>query len=166
MKEAQKPDTQVTTQFSPTVYEGLRLFAEDKELDLPGAVETTVREKVRKYLDNDGRRQIDAEADLMAFVDDTVRDWREAGSWTQHVTGDVFNKIKSEKLNIYQDAIGDDPFLFGNQEKARINRRIGARVKRLLGATVVIEGGGRAKGQPSRTERALVMSYSLLKPSS
>jgi hypothetical protein len=62
----------------------------------------------------------------------------------------------------YTRAVGCDPFTFGHPEKARINKRIGALTKRLLGADVIMTGKRREKGQPSRTEKSLILSYTLL----
>jgi hypothetical protein len=158
-------EPQVTTRFSPNVYGGLRAYADRHKVDPSEAVEMIVREHVMGDADliNAERRiQVQAEAELMAFVETTVGGYQQAGNWDEHVTGHVFERIRDEKIETYTRAVGCDPFTFGHQEKARINKRIGARTKRLLGADVIMTGKHREKGQPSRTEKSLILSYTLL----
>jgi hypothetical protein len=67
-------------------------------------------------------------------------------------------------LSEYEIAVGGDPFTFGQPEKARINRRIGKRVRQNLEADVLVRNGRREKGQPSRRKKSLILSYTLLSP--
>lgn len=164
MSNAANPlEPQVTVRLAPDVFEGLTVFADREELELPDAVEVIVRDKVKHYLKAAAQRRIDAESELMEFVRDVIRDLRRTGNWNEHVTGALFKRIKAERLDVYADAVGGNAFSVRNHEKSRINRKIGARVKQLLKAEVKIEGGQRQKGQPSRAENALVLSYSLLR---
>jgi hypothetical protein len=157
-------EPQVTVRFSPNVFEGLRAYAGRHELDLSEAVETMVRQRViddADLISDEHRVQVQAEADLFAFVQMTVADYQQTG-WDEHVTGRVFERIRDQKIETYTRAVGCDPFTFGHPEKARINKRIGALTKRLLGADVIMTGKRREKGQPSRTEKSLILSYTLL----
>ena len=158
-------EPEVTVRLAPAIYKGLMMWARrEGELDLPEAVEAIVRAAVMPLVSETERLQMQAEAELMAFVDRTATAWREAGTWTEHATANMFRQIKSDCLDTYSIAVGGEPLAFGNREKGRINKRIGARVKRRLGATVAVFDGKREKGQPSRAENALILSYTLFVP--
>ena len=160
-------EPQVTVRLPPRLYRGLKRYADKRGVGLIEAIERVVRDAVAAELDGDDRRQVRAEAELLDYVDRVVGGLRDAGGWDEHVTGLVFDRIRDEALDTYAAAVGreGDPFAFGNPEKARVNKRIGTRVRHLLGAEVMLTpGGDRAKGQPSRTGKSLVMSYTLLRP--
>ncbi|HMG80312.1 MAG TPA: hypothetical protein VK591_16635 [Xanthobacteraceae bacterium] len=159
-------EPQVTVRFSPNVYVGLLAYADRNKVDPGEAVEEIVRKRVTDKNDDlisdERRTQIEEEAKLMAVVDAKVAGYQQTGKWDEHVTGRVFGQIRDEDIETYARAVGCDPFTFGHPEKARINKRIGARIKRLLGADVIMTGKRREKGQPSRTEKSLILSYTLL----
>jgi hypothetical protein len=74
------------------------------------------------------------------------------------VTKSVFEKIKDQHADIHSAAIGKD-----GKHTRRIHAGIGRRTKRKLGAEVVLVDGKRALGQPSRTEGALIKTYTRLR---
>src|SRR5208337_3201648 len=102
-------------------------------------------------------KQMEAESKVIAFVEQVAEEYRVAG-WHRDVIERVFDEIQKRSLSDYSDAIGGYPFRFGNHEKARINRRIGKRVRQLLNADVLFSGGKRQKGQPSLAKNSLIKS--------
>lgn len=160
-----RAETTMSFSASPQLQEGVQAYATAQSLTVPEALEQIVRTAVIDFAPEEGKMQMQAETEILDFVKDQALTLRDQGNWSEDVTGEIFNLIKRVKLEVYSTAIGGQPFSFGNDDKARINRKIGARIKRLLDAEVVMENGKRAKVQPSRTEDSLVMSYSRLRPS-
>jgi len=159
-------DRTVIVHFSPKTLAGLQSFAKRNKLSLPGAVEKIVVEVVKLELSKEEQEQMDAESKIIAFVEQVVDRYRTYANWDQDVIGRVFEELRdsTSALHDYEVAIGGDPFAFGQREKARINRRIGKRVRQILDADVLARGGRREKGQPTRTEKSLILSYTLLSP--
>jgi hypothetical protein len=159
-------DRTVVVRFSPTALAGIEAFANRHRISVSGAVEKIVVEVVKQELGKKEQRQMEAESKVMAFVEQVVDRYRIAGGLDEHVIGRVFEEIRDDRaaLHDYEVAVGCDPFVFGQREKARINRRVGKRVRQILNADVVTRGGRRQKGQPSRTAKSLILSYTLLEP--
>ncbi len=155
--------TPITLSLAPSLYRLVELHAAKNGVDLLEAVETILRDALMDELEPADKRQVQAESELMEIVGRLVTDISQTG-WDEDVTAAVFEKIADEHLDLYREAVGGDPFHFGNAEKSRINKRIGARIKRLLAADIVMSRGIRAKGQPSRKTPSLIMSYTLLRP--
>lgn len=156
-------EPQINVRLPPKLYIGLKRYALRRNVGVSDAVERILMETIRTELNTQERKQVQAEAEVIAFVDETVNRIRDQGNWDEHVTGRVFREIRDNILSIYQKAIECDPFTFGNWDKARLNKRIGRRIRQLLGADVVKVKGKRGKGQPSLTEKSLILSYTLLK---
>lgn len=156
-------EPQINVRLPPKVYVGLRRYAHRKKITISDAVERILMNTVSTELNPQERKQVQAETDVIAFVDDTVTRIRQQGNWDEHVTGRVFGEIRDNILSTYQNAIACDPYTFGNWDKARLNKRIGRRIRQLLDAEVVKVKGRRGKGQPSLTEKSLILSYTLLK---
>jgi hypothetical protein len=148
-------------------HEGLRKaiteYAEEKDLDLPDAVEALVTEAFLyrhrgRYLSDEARVQAESEEMLFKETDKILVGINKLNDWDEHVTKHVFESIKEHHGDIHRDAIGKD-----GKHARRIHARIGRRTKRKLGAEVVLIGGKRGLGQPSRTEGALIKTYTLLR---
>ena len=154
----------ITVCLSPPLYAALKSRAARDEMTLPELAETIMRDGLMSELDPSVRRQVQAEAKLMDFVDRTIRHLSQSGTWDEHVTALVFDRIAELQFDVYSEAVGGKPFHFGGADKTRINKRIGARIKRLLGAEVVLSRGLRTKGKPSRERPSLITSYTLLRP--
>lgn len=138
-------------------------YAEEKDLDLPDAVEALVTEAFLhrhrgKYLSDEARVQAESEEMLFKATDEILVGIKTRNDWDEHVTKRVFQSIKEHHGDIHRDAIGQD-----GKHARRIHARIGRRTKRKLGAEVVLIGGKRGLGQPSRTEGALIKTYTLLR---
>jgi hypothetical protein len=148
-------------------HEGLRKaiteYAEEKDLDLPDAVEALVTEALLyhhrgRYLSDEARVQAESEEELFEKTDEIIVEIKKRNDWDQHVTKSVFEIIKERHGDIHRQAIGKD-----DKHARRIHARIGRRTKRKLGAEVVLIDGKRGLGQPSRTEDALIKTYTLLR---
>ena len=150
---------------APRLYRALEIRAAKAGMYLPDAAEAILRDGLIADLEPSVRRQVQAESKLMGFVDCVVAGLHSSGDWDEHVTAAVFERIAEQQLGLYGEAVGDDdPFHAGGTEKTRINKRIGARIKRLLDADVVMSKGARVKAQPSRRKSSLITSYTLLRP--
>lgn len=164
MSAKERRTTPITLSLSPALHQMVASRAAKDGTDLLAAVEAILRDALMAQMEPSARRQLQAETQLMDAVGDIVARVRQSG-WDEHVTATVFEKIAQQHLELYGEAVGGDPYHFGNSEKARINKRIGLRIKRLLDAEMVMSKGMRAKGQPSRKKPTLIMSYTLLRPS-
>lgn len=165
MSARERRTTPITLSLSPALHQMVASRAAKDGTDLLGAVEAILRDALMAQMEPDARRQLEAETRLMDAVENIVAKISQSGGWDEHVTATVFEKIAQQHLDLYREAVGGDPYHFGNAEKARINKRIGLRIKRLLDAEIVMSKGVRAKGQPSRKKPTLIMSYTLLRPS-
>lgn len=132
---------------------------------LPEAAVAILRDGLMEDLEPSVRRQVQAESKLMDYVDGIIKELHRSGEWDEHVTAAVFERIAELHFDLYSEAVGGDPFDFGGAEKTRINKRIGARIRRLLDADLVMSKGTRVKAQPSRRKLSLITSYTLLRPS-
>jgi len=155
----------IAVSLPPSLYRALEMRASKAGINLPEAAEVVLREGLMKDLKPSVRRQVQAESTLMGYVDSVTTGLRSTGDWDEHVTAIVFEAIAEKQLSLYGEAIGgDDPFQTRGAEKTRINKRIGARIKRLLNADVVLSKGTRVKGKASRKKPSLITSYTLLRP--
>jgi len=96
-----------------------------------------------------------AELDLIAFTKAQVDDRRAEDDWDEHITLKIFGVIQETVPDLYHGALqNDDP--------GRINRRIGALVRRRLKADVKMANGKRALGTAPRNGDSLIKTYTLL----
>jgi hypothetical protein len=137
---------------------GVEACAEDRSLSTAEAIEELVRQALiaSKYLAADQRRQVEAEMRIMTAVETMVRRMKADDDWGDDVTKTVFDTLQRDQLADYEPAVA-----MGNG--ARINRQIGARVRSLLNAEVVMEKRYRKMGQVPRAEQSLIKTYTILR---
>lgn len=140
---------QVITTLSPDIMAGLAVFAADLKMAPPEAASRIVTEFIAGRLTGDERERAMAELELLDEVEAIIDRIEAEDTWGENVTSEVFEVIENKHLALYTRAVGGDPRGSHNHHKARINKRIGARVKARLGAEVVMRDGERAKGQCS-----------------
>lgn len=163
--------TKLVLSTTASVHALILKHAHAKRLDPSEAAEDLIRIGLRALRSQanaaeDGlHAQIEAEIDLFETVDGIVGSM--PADFPDDVTDRVFRILQSEHLPVYGRAVGSDPYARGNPEKARINRRIGRRVKTLLGAEVVTHPDGKPyQVFLPTTETSLITAYTALKPGS
>jgi hypothetical protein len=96
-----------------------------------------------------------AELDLIAFTKAQVDARREEDDWDEHITLQTFGVIQETVPDLYHRALQND-------DAGRINRRIGALIRRRLNADVKMANGKRALGTAPRNANSLIKTYTLL----
>lgn len=96
-----------------------------------------------------------AEAALLHWVGKAAADLKRTDCWDEHVTRDIFERIRTEQADLYAAATRDG----GHR---RVNRAIGMQVREALGATVQLVGSKRLVGRPPNPEEALIRTYTML----
>jgi len=139
------------------VYRELENEAKNKQIAAPQLASTIVLEYLADKNDvfRKQAEQQRAEIRLMGAVNAIITAIANEDRWDEHVTAQIFDRIKAEHLSDYHDAIQA-----GN--KARVNRQIGSAVKDGLNATVVTKNGKRVHKRPSIKNLPLIQSYTLL----
>ena len=101
--------------------------------------------------------QARAERQLLALIDVLVAGEMAAKTWNEHLTGAVFEKIAAEHLKLYSAATA-------LEQRNRVNRLIGGRVKALANADAKLNGAKPIVAQFPRSTASLVRRYTLLVP--
>jgi hypothetical protein len=156
---------QIITTLSHDIIAGLTTYASQKRMGLPETASRIVTEFIAKQLTGQDRERIDAEIVLYDEIESILDRLEAENTWDkdEDVTSNVFAEVEKKHLDVFQKAIGGgDPRESGNHHKARINKRIGARIKARLGAEVIYRDGKRAKGQC--TGRIIVSWTKLCRP--
>lgn len=107
--------------------------------------------------DSPGDDQARAESRLLALVDTVVAKELTQKTWNEHLTGTVFEKIAAKHLDLYLVATS-------LEQRNRVNRLIGGRVKALANADVKLDGTKPVVAQLPRSTESLVRRYTLLVP--
>lgn len=157
--------TKIVISTSASVYALIKEHADESKMDLPEAAEDLIRLGLLSKKKQDGLyAKVKAESKIMKAVDEEALK-EDKASFPEDITRIIFGVLQKKMLSEYENATGGDAFAQGNPEKARINRRIGRRIKALLDAKVVTEPNGEPKKVflPS-TEKALITAYTALTP--
>jgi hypothetical protein len=96
-----------------------------------------------------------AEEELYAWVARYAEAAREADAWDENVTLRVFQAIEQHAVRLYEAAIS-------KSHPTRINRGIGALVRKSLGANTRKKNGASILGYPKAGESTLIRSFTLL----
>ena len=157
-------DTPISVRLPAPLLGGVAAFADANRLDLPEAIEELVRRALtfvpldQDYLPGLAGDQARAESELFGIIDKIVMRKHQEDTWGEDVTNTVFEAIQADEaaLEVYRRAIA-------GEQVGRINRRIGSKTRKLLGADVIKDQEGkRVFGQPSRSAGALIKTYTKL----
>ena len=150
-------DHQMTTRTAPEIFQGLAAAAEARSISVPALASEILTQWVLSngLLAKDDEARLEAERELLEWVTALVERRHKADDWDKHVTLETFDAIKAEQAGLYARAIKGG-------RKTKLNREIGALVRRGLNADVKVVGDLRCYGQPLRGAKSLVKTYTLL----
>lgn len=150
-------DHQMTTRMAPEIYQALATAAESRAISVPALASEILTEWVLSngLLAKDDEDRLEAERQLLHWVTALIERRHKADDWDENVTLDTFDAIKTEQADLYARAIKGG-------RKTKLNREIGALVRRGLHADVREVNGSRLYGQPLRGAKSLVKTYTLL----
>jgi hypothetical protein len=113
-----------------------------------------LEDALQPYLHDAGAAdQVNAERELILIAEDLAREEASRPDWNEHLALAVFERIRTEHLDLYRAATA------GNHRDS-VNRRIGRHIKAAVGAEVRTESPTTAK--VPRSSPALISRYSLL----
>jgi len=155
---------QMTIRVEPVVHKALEKVAGQRGQEPADYAADVLTQHFLTDLDEATADRLRAELDLKKAVIERARELSPKSDFDPDVTLKVFQWIKAdpELRSLYERAIGGRPGdARGNHIKARVNRTLGATIKRAVDAASQTMDGGPAKVQVSGE---FIFSYTMLEP--
>lgn len=164
MSQSESP---IVLRLSPSVKAGVVEYAEAEGIEMAEAVEALLAKALLATSKNpDVLARIKAQIAVTEFVEAEAGARRDVGNWGRDVTHEILRKVRDEILDEYAVAVGGNAYASGVEEKAQLNRRLGRRIRRTIGAQVekTAEGKPVVANPPAAGGPWLIRSYTPFVP--